>query len=441
MASDQSSAAEAVAIEWNINAELLDEADWELETIDNNDGFPVGYLVRFGSETDRELLDRLGVTPGEYQREVSLNAFETSDEDFKSFPADSPPVRGYLIGDQRFTPSQFRKLSRARKIEAMRQWFLSRYKDPQNETSFSGSDGGYQWVGGGPYDADEELQNEFGDLAEYEVIEAAVDRVQSEGTYEWAPNRGHYSDDDYDRDLRLREGSDDGIYSVEDPFPDITDFDEDDDTDKAKFPDLPPGQSYLTDELGGILTDTPQGVSAVNGAALNEFVINGPAYAGSSFSGSSSATSTDRGSEGAAQPQMESFRVEVIDRLDHLETVVRRSMETAPNRGHNNPPELVEIDRPVTQEQFQELMAAITEIRRETVSPHPQPANIEVQVTVLQRIAGAVKTATVWLLNTAAAGIVGDQAVNSAADNHAQIHDALVRAVEAVTVWASHLPL
>jgi len=68
-----------IAADWGVDADLLNDAAWELETIDGNDGETYGYLVRFDRDTDPELLQSLGVTPGNFTREVSLNAFDKPD--------------------------------------------------------------------------------------------------------------------------------------------------------------------------------------------------------------------------------------------------------------------------------------------------------------------------------------------------------------------------
>lgn len=79
----------------------------------------------------------------------------------------------------------------------MRDWFLENYEDPANSTPYDGGEGGYQYIWGGPYDASEEISANFPD-AEEDEIETAVDEVQVEGTYEWAPADGRIQPDDYD---------------------------------------------------------------------------------------------------------------------------------------------------------------------------------------------------------------------------------------------------
>lgn len=78
MYEDDDGAAE-IAAYWNVDVHLLNDATWELEQIEGNDGETYGYLVRFDEDTDSELLAALGVEPGEFTREVSLNAFDKPD--------------------------------------------------------------------------------------------------------------------------------------------------------------------------------------------------------------------------------------------------------------------------------------------------------------------------------------------------------------------------
>jgi hypothetical protein len=83
---------------------------------------------------------------------------------------------------------------------AMRAWFLSRYWDPANETPYNGREGGYQYIHGGPYDADEELSGRFGHLFEDDEIREVVDNVESDGILEWAPI---HTEPDYDADFEF----------------------------------------------------------------------------------------------------------------------------------------------------------------------------------------------------------------------------------------------
>jgi hypothetical protein len=91
--------------------------------------------------------------------------------------------------------NELMRADREGQIELMREWFLARYCDPAEETPYESREGGYIWIWGGPYDADEELQGRFSHIVEDDVIEELVDDLNSDGGYQWAPVR---RDDDRD---------------------------------------------------------------------------------------------------------------------------------------------------------------------------------------------------------------------------------------------------
>ena len=81
-------------------------------------------------------------------------------------------------------------MDREAQIETMRQWFFELYEDPAQETPYSGSDGGYFYIHGGPYDAEEELREEFEEIVGEEPIMALVNELADLG-HEWAPTIRH----------------------------------------------------------------------------------------------------------------------------------------------------------------------------------------------------------------------------------------------------------
>lgn len=99
----------------------------------------------------------------------------------------------YPYGISRTT---FRRLPKAEKIELMVEWFRQNFEDPANKTPYESAEGGYQYVWGGPYSAMDEIGSMFGDLVPEKWIEEAVDEVQRDGIYDWAPTR--IGDDDSD---------------------------------------------------------------------------------------------------------------------------------------------------------------------------------------------------------------------------------------------------
>jgi hypothetical protein len=78
------------------------------------------------------------------------------------------------------------------------------------ETPYNGQEGGFQYIHGGPYDARDELETEFADIVSQAVIDQAVEEVESEGIYEWAPS--------HDNPDRADEG-------IEDDEPDLEEID------------------------------------------------------------------------------------------------------------------------------------------------------------------------------------------------------------------------
>lgn len=71
-------------------------------------------------------------------------------------------------------------------IDTLVGWFFERFEDPAHRLPYETAEGGFQWIYGGPYDAREQLEENFPDEAEH-IIDAAVEQIESEGLTEWAP--------------------------------------------------------------------------------------------------------------------------------------------------------------------------------------------------------------------------------------------------------------
>ena len=291
--------------------------------------------------------------------------------------------RVYEIDGVNFTPDEFRELSREQKLEAMITWFYSNYEDPVHRTSYNGREGGYLWNHGGPYDADSELQGEFSDIADLDLIQEAVDEVTSDGTYEWAPTP---RDDDYEQEERDMEAMSLRMGSVR---------------------SAGTAPSFLTTENGDFLTTESGGRIILESA-------------------------------GAAQPDLDGLKREMFGRLDVFEALLRQHViQDAPNRGHNNPPELIDDDHFVSQEQFQELSAAVAAIRHEADSETPDAGVIQAQTSIL---GGFGK----WLLEAIAAVVLikdGAEVVVAAWQQRDALQQATVHTIEAVTAWVNALPM
>lgn len=449
MAFAEDGEAKAIAASWGVNVGLFDDIEWEVDTIDGNDGEVYGYIVRFSDGTDRQILTELGVEPGETTRRLSLNAFdepEASEEDYarigrdygddrrriadanpaewanimadfarndgaarsESIPNDNGTFVNSAFANSSFVTEndasedrrqdvgggsfslnepfpdisdvEFTDLDSASKVEAMVEWFHENYEDPANRTPYESAEGGYQWIWGGPYDAREQISDHFSDSANDDEIEAAVNEVEKDGIVDWAPTE---SPDDYDQ-------------------PD-------------EVGDEPPPAGSLAAIMGSNFGDSN----------FSNFTFE-PGTVGNTINRDATVTA---------------LKTEMLDRLDGLEALIRQQMAIAPNRGHNHPPELLEIDPPVTQAQFQELVVAIAEVRRESESTSPQLVNVVEKVSLFRRIAAFIKTGPGLIIGAAVSGVIGDVASDAFKAHQHQIYESLVHAADAVMAWVNYILL
>lgn len=89
------------------------------------------------------------------------------------------------------TAAALKRLNHKRQKEYLVYWFHRNFEDPVNETPYESAEGGYQYIFGGPYDASDELWNEFEGIVSETVINAAVKEVESDGIIDWAPGNKH----------------------------------------------------------------------------------------------------------------------------------------------------------------------------------------------------------------------------------------------------------
>ena len=100
-------------------------------------------------------------------------------------------AHGYLVESPNVGEIAERVAALARKaadpeyptVEEMIDWFFERYEDPAHRVPYDSSEGGYQYVGGGPYDAREELTEAFPNV-DTEDLDGAVEQIEAEG-FEW----------------------------------------------------------------------------------------------------------------------------------------------------------------------------------------------------------------------------------------------------------------
>lgn len=80
------------------------------------------------------------------------------------------------------TKTELRKLTKPRKMEVMQTWFFENFEDPVHNTPWD--EGAYVYIHGGPYDAQQELEAEFGSFISPEIIKELADELNNECT-EW----------------------------------------------------------------------------------------------------------------------------------------------------------------------------------------------------------------------------------------------------------------
>lgn len=76
----------------------------------------------------------------------------------------------------------------------MRAWFYRHYEDPVHSCPHDSGEGGYQFIYGGPYEAGEELQNEFSGIVPDEVIDELAEELTDECP-EWSGDSSVQPDD------------------------------------------------------------------------------------------------------------------------------------------------------------------------------------------------------------------------------------------------------
>lgn len=81
-------------------------------------------------------------------------------------------------------------------INEMKEWFLNRYEDPAESCLYETKEGGYFYLHGGPYNAEEELSTEFGGRYSDDEIQKAAEELENEhSVYDWEMIDSPYGDD------------------------------------------------------------------------------------------------------------------------------------------------------------------------------------------------------------------------------------------------------
>src|SRR6266481_7313293 len=118
-------------------------------------------------------------------------------DDVDLFGNKIPAETMYWVGpDKQISASSLRSADHEIQIEAMKLWFHGRYEDPVENTPYVGSEGGYQFIHGGPFYPGEVLEDEFSGIVAEDVIKDFAHKLERI-TDEWAPR----DDGGYDNDL------------------------------------------------------------------------------------------------------------------------------------------------------------------------------------------------------------------------------------------------
>lgn len=86
---------------------------------------------------------------------------------------------------------------RDKQKKIMKDWFFSKYENPVEECPYDGREGGYQYIYGGPYEADEVLNNEYSGIFPDDVINELVEELNDE-CFEWSAKPGDDWYEDYE---------------------------------------------------------------------------------------------------------------------------------------------------------------------------------------------------------------------------------------------------
>ena len=91
---------------------------------------------------------------------------------------------------------ELRKADRKTQLEVMETWFRDRFEDPAEHMPYESAEGGYVWIWGGPFDAQEELESKFSGVVPDDVIDELINKLSRE-CWEWAPTHSPEDYDDY----------------------------------------------------------------------------------------------------------------------------------------------------------------------------------------------------------------------------------------------------
>ena len=111
-------------------------------------------------------------------------------------------------------------LTRGSLVKHLTEWFHHYYEDPAMETQWISREGGYQYIKGGPYYAEEELRDNFEGIIPEGALMAAVENIEKE-VLEWAPSSNHPDHEMFYEDSLADEVSFEGLSKIAASTPSI----------------------------------------------------------------------------------------------------------------------------------------------------------------------------------------------------------------------------
>jgi len=95
-------------------------------------------------------------------------------------------TRYYTSDGRQVLAKDLSRLSTEAQLEVMEFWFRERYEDPVHGLPHESAEGGYIFVNGGPYDANDVLGEEFGASVREGLIHSLVQKLETE-CIDWTP--------------------------------------------------------------------------------------------------------------------------------------------------------------------------------------------------------------------------------------------------------------
>ena len=163
-------------IEWyeeRLTGRRVDGAREFARVVRSDDG--PGHTARRDGETAKDTIS----VRGALSAQLPDSPEEVADEEWRCYTDEE--LRFYI------TARQFRALSAEEQIAHMLTWFRRMYEDPVNETPRDSEEKDYLYLWGGPFNARDELWEEFGAVASDEAVQGALSEIEREGIVDWAP--------------------------------------------------------------------------------------------------------------------------------------------------------------------------------------------------------------------------------------------------------------